>query len=487
MGSERWSLRRVTALLGLVMLIAAAPRLWHIERRGPFVLDEAVFVLEGQWIVSLAQALGKSIELRREEGRTGADVWKLENEIQKFREIRGIPLYYGRPMHSLLVGLTSLAVGFRPWAGALCSAVFSLGCIVLTFLIARRWYSDAVAWVAALLFAVSGYATLYARSALAEMTSNFFLLGSVLAYIYSRERDPERSYPYVIVSGFLWGVAITTHDRWLTMLPLLWVAEMHLWWKVRPVPWGAYVWRALLFHVFLLVPHALFELPYHAALVFARMFDVHLGIQTHWEQVLGNLLRAAKTGGGGFDPMNLLTYPYLMLQFDGPLIPLAYLGGLVFAFRRRQWTDLLLAFWFLYPLAYASLTLARARYASAAFAPGAILGALFLVEWVGPWIARRRAPRWAGTAALALFGAVSLGATAHMIHESRLGYDEAYAFLAKEPTTRHVSTAAMISEVYLGRVAVDPPVDEAEMRARYDEGYRYVVVEPFAYYMKEFV
>lgn len=481
-----------TSMLLLLAIVAAgaALRFSTIVEVEPFLADEAAYVLEARYIYSLLSAARQSIGLKLQEKRTGQDLWKKEREKRRFtEELEGKTPWYGRPGHLYLVGIAMAIAGpEKVYPGALVSAFFGTLCIVLVFVLGKRLYGTGTGLIAASLFALSAVEVLYSRSFLTEEDSLFFFLLAVLCYLSNRKAPSERTWGSLVASGFLMGVSFVVHYRMITYIFALWLMEIPFWLTKDLKGLRYATLRSLVLGAALLIPVALTELPYYAAMLFAHFaLKTILPFATYVEQLVGQFLYLVSTYADspvtGVATVNFLTYPFLLWTLEGAAVTLTLLAGMIGFFvslaKRKGLNECLPAALFLVPWLSCTLFNPRSRYLSGFLPFGIIMAAACLQRL----LQHAFSPRWrlrgwllaAGFAAILARG----GIHALRVAEPKVSYGHAIAFIHDRGARAHLATFPLISQVYSGVKSVPDlwPASEEELREAYAQGHRYLIVD----------
>ena len=485
--------RGAIALLILIVLIGGALRFTGVTQNGPFFIDEADYLLEAKWIYTGVVKTAGSVLRWISAAAGGAEPWELKRELERLRvEVQGHPIFMGRPLHSLLTSLPMFALGYRWWAGALVSACFGTATIAALFFLGRRFYGTGPAFLAAALLALMGYHVLYSRNSFGEANSVFFIVLSMLFYHRSRREDLGKWRRSLGLAGILWGCAIAVNDRWISMLTILWLGEIHLWLGERGMERREKVRRFLWLNGAAFLPLLLFQLPFVLGGVAARVAGGRFTYPSYFSILSKHSLNMQTTGvlkiillvsNPGQALSDLRTYPYLYWKLCGPALCFCLAGGAAAALRRRRLEDWLCLVWIGLPLVYFGLQIYIAqRYASITLPAAALLCAgLFARAREGgggsllwPRGALSRAGVCAAITLLLASGAVHAVRNA----EVRYGYREAAAFL-EEQESRFFCTNEVVLRAYLadeGMVAYSP-ASEPEMREGFERGIRYYMMD----------
>ncbi len=481
----------LTVALGLlIVLLGALIRFEGITSRGPRSFDTGSYILEARWLVSTLQSVRESLRTKILEMQTREDSWRFAEQMRLIRErTRGVEPRYARPGHPLLIAPAIWLVGDTPWVGALVSAVTGTLTLVVVLVIGTRLYGPRAGLMAALTLAVSGYHVLYSTQAWADMNASAAAALALYFYIRSRELLSVRPYARLIPCGLLCGAAFTIHDRFVTVLLVLWLLEACLSRRAPEITRGLRARRIGLLTATFASVLVVFEIPYYAAMIFLRHWGATLPFPTYFEELihhvavgLGRLLVGA-TGLGlgeyGSPYANFLTYPFLLWLFNGPVLTLCMVAGCAVALRARRSSDWILLAWFFLPLIFFSLQFGTmARMALVSLPAGALLAGRAFERLPGE--GSPSGPSRLARAALVVFvAAITVQGvwTSRSIASISCGHEDAISFL-RTRGTRHISTHAPISQVYVGvRNVARPPASTEEMNDLLGEGFRYYLVD----------
>lgn len=474
--------KSLTAGILLALLIVGGFfRFYKLDESGPFVSDECDYYLEAQFLYTGLSSLAKSFELFLKERRTGQDLWKRQEQIEAIREgTKGKSPWRGRLGHIYPIALAMAFVGPDVRIGNYVSAAFGLLVVGMGFLVGRRLYGQAAGLLAAALLSLSGFLTVYSRSALLDVNMSFYLLAAVYAYLRSDDEQSPHPLFWLSLCSLALGVGFLVVYRVLFPLTVLWAFELrralsHR--REKPSRWPARAAALALPMFFLLL---LAEFPYYVGFMVCQLFSVIPPFMTYFQQVLTSIVFVGgfclASTRQAFEAANLFTFPYLYGKLNGPLVTAAFLGGVFFCIKRRKRQDLLIAALFLFDLLVYSLLQPRARYGCFAACLGAVMSAGFLDA------VARRARTAAGRAAAGLLLVLLLAEGA--LHAWRAilpppGYPKALAYMASHKGPKHISSYPAASQAYGGVENVWPgwPETEAELRTLYEQGYRYVLLD----------
>ncbi len=490
---KRFHVLALYGLLALAVLYGGVLRFHQVTDREPFICDEADYIGEALFLKSGFCALKDSVRLFLEEKRSGQDLWKKQEQMEALKgALKGHPPVLARPGHVIFI---ALAMGFveDPIAAApTASALFGTLSILLVFFVGRALYQPWVGVLASILLAVSPYHIWYSRSGFAEADTTFFLLLTVLLYVLGQ----RRSNPWwMALTGLACGTGFVVHHRFVLFLAVLWFLEAFVaFTKQGPGP-REQLKRFFILNVAFALPILSIEAVYYVALVAFQAAGKVMPCPTYFTQLLlvsayiryNNLIPYSHF----FEWRNFLTYPYLLWIVEGPLFFLLFLGGAVSLLKKRGFAELIIGILLLGPILFYSNMNANARFISIVTPFFALAAGLFFVEAV-QWSARKN-ESWTRVAALltAVLILVQAGIGLHKTREllqEKVGYRETYDWIkeASEGDPRAISSYPHFAQLYLGKDAsAKMPVSEEELRERYEEGHRYVVLVDFLlHYLK---
>jgi len=137
--------------------------------------------------------------------------------LQFFQVVDGGPLVAGSevythhpPLVPLLVWLGFAATGTSgEWVARLVPITFSLGTLVLLFLLVRRLWGERVALLASFFYALLPYATYFANDVCYETGTQFFFL--LVVYFYIRYMESQSPWPFVAMCA---GLVLGALNDW---------------------------------------------------------------------------------------------------------------------------------------------------------------------------------------------------------------------------------------------------------------------------------
>lgn len=497
---------RIASLAALVAILAlgASIRFSGIQERGPAFFDEGIYTLEGRWIYTASQGLCSALQRKIEETRARENLYTFEDEARRFREgVEGQPPSWGRPAFSLLTALCMGLIGPELFATHLVSAFFGTLAILAVFLLAREMFDPVTALLAALLLALSGYHLIYSTNGLADGSAMCVAIFAFHFYYRSRQPEPSRlNLRSLALSGLLCGVSFTVHDRFLYALLVMCIYEgLDLLLGSRPR--SSTLKRCLVLGPAFFVPLVLFEIPYYLGMVFLRRFDQALPFKTYFEELAThhvlNLLdafafsrldlsRFPEIAEAGSRLYNFLTYPYLILRFDGPVLCLLLLAGLVLATRRRSPADRLLLLWFFIPISLFSVSLVSSSRYALVFLPAVMMLAarafVPLLERLQNMPVLRKIPAPISAILFVILISLSGWLASGEIRSMRCNYEGPADFF-RAHGEKHISLQYPVSRAYFGvENVMEPPETIEELRDLYEKGYRYFLVDYRKFFLK---
>lgn len=496
----------ISALI-LILLLGAYLRFDGIDKRGPSFFDDGVYTLEGKWIYSFAGLLIDELQRKYQETRLKQDLVTFEDAARRIgSNLEGQPPVWGRPGFSLLTALCMILVGRdRPEATNVVSAVCGTLSILGVFFLARAMFNNRIALMAALLTALSGYHLVYSVTGLADGPAMCFGVCAMYFY-YTASRasstERERKGLSLPLAGFVCGIAFTIHDRFLYLLLVIFCSEaVESVLKRNPV--GPSLRRLAVITVAFSIPPLLCEFPYYLGMVVLRHFQHVLPFRTYFEELFSHHIfnfldvfsfslvdvnRYPVLREAGSHLLNFFTYPYLFWKLDGPVFCTMVLCGIGVSLAQRRFEDRLLGLWLFVPCVLFSLGLVTSVRYALVFMPAATILAARSISLcprvfsndTKKAVLLRRSSTVVGLLAVAASGWYA----SRDIRAIHCSYDEPVAFL-RNHGIKHISSQYPVTRAYLGVSSVrEPPSSLEELKAAYEEGYRYYVIDYRKFFMK---
>lgn len=375
------------------------------------------------------------------------------------------PLFLDKAI-STLTGTT--AYGNVHLAGRVVSAMADTGTVMLTGLIARRFFGRMAGLLASLFLAFTALSIQSAHFYTVDAISVFFALGAF--YTLLRATD-DRSYRWFVLAGVMMGLAGASKPNFLISLAFLGlpVAE-----QIRRRGWGSLIPQKVFgFSLLLAVPLAFFVAfwtfrifqPY--AFTGPGFFDIRLNPQwlndlKYWQQAQQGLIDVkSSVQWVGRTPVVYILQNMIQWGMGVPLgivSLVALLWGsvqLVRAARWPSWWMLGMAGWSLAQIALYGLNQAQAqRYLIMVYPFLIVLAAGWLVELSRrapslPWL--RSLPRWANPGVILTVITVAY----------TMFYGTAFATLYTRPLSRMEASAWIFDNIPPGSVTTAEYWDDA--------------------------
>ncbi len=267
--------------------------------------------------------------------------------------LRGIGSSVGFPNFPMSVWLYALPLFIwkHPYAATLFVGALNTAAVYLGYRITRRYWGEAAALTAALMFAVSPWAVIYSRKIWAQDLLPLFVLGyigSALAAFVDKRRW------FLLLHLVLLGVIVQIHLSGAALVVLTALLFVIYWrtvlaaWKEVALGGGLALLMAAPFGVWL-ATHASGSGTNVAGSVLARSFEIGADALRYSWMVLCGFDIHSLAGPNAFQDY-LSTVPNIdIVRWLWGLLALV---GLVIALRRRQPTDLILVLWLVVPVLF---------------------------------------------------------------------------------------------------------------------------------------
>lgn len=329
-------------------MVSVFLRFYRITDRGLMYHDEAHYLLSSRFYVQIGTWVWQNGQALAVGTKTLAD---LKEHVLELERVGGTMLQYGRPLHYLLIAITSFFVGFTDWTSLVLSATLGVLTIALVFLVGTRFYDRSTGLLAAAILAVSPYHICYSRAGLSQLISAFLALLGIYLY-YLSQRPGHHGSRFLVLSGLVVGFAFTSHYN-LFWEPAVLVGYELLTLKTHGI--RKIVSRLGLLSVAMLLPLLLFQVPFQIVSWVIRRSDVvvTMGFKTYFEQIYTGFTWKGY-GEHLFDPTNPLFYVQLFWTLEGPIIFSLLALGLVMlgrsVLRHRSLVDIIMLSQFLVPI-----------------------------------------------------------------------------------------------------------------------------------------
>ncbi|HAV43301.1 TPA: hypothetical protein DCX15_04725 [bacterium] len=457
MKNKRTLSRKSIALL-VILIIAGSLRLYRLNERGLILFDEAHYLLEARWFLSLLSCLP---------GLSRWTEWALG--VKKFNFMLITPSCVAKPGFGLLLASFSLIVGLRDYTSLLFSAITSLFIILLVYLAGRRFFGEMIGLSSSLFLLVMPYFLYYSRSGLPEIGFMVFFYAGVFLYLESLRRDSALNW-MLPVSGLLLGYSFTCSYKWFLFLPIFLGVEV--WFSLKRDTLSLKLRRLSLFLLSLLLPSLLFE----------ALYSLFSWTPTYFEQLLehGKIVPPSEY----FATEDIFICGYYLLKLVGA-IGLLFLGvGLVSLFKGRSCEGVLLSVILLTTLLLFGImnSLRVPRALSGTLPAMALIMGQGLTSLINLPFKNRI---WRlSIIVLVLLHFLHSGIVDLDILRFKSGYKEAISYLASQKGLGYITTTN-ISELYPGPRALycytnlSPSLEQAleELRILHKRGFRFFLVD----------
>jgi len=443
--------RRCTYLaLILIVGLSAYVRFVGLRRQGIIFYDEAAQLMEARFLrrcVFAFAAAGGAVA-----------------HTQRLTAIpSGVPLQYGKPVHTAILAAAQATLGDCDWAGQAASAALGTATVLLCFWLASGLYGTRAGLAAALLLGLSGYHVMYSRQALAEADSVSFFVLAVCLYLGASGRGRNARARLVCV-GLCVGLSYAANYRWFFAPVLFWSYEI-----LSP---RRSLRRFLLLSLGMALPLIAIETLFSFNRALIMQTGANVPCQTYFQQIW-HLNFRHPTSAKGFNLSGLPTYVYLIARLNGPMGLVALCAGLIaIAVRCRRGDGLVLSQFGVPFLFFTFHIFKYARFLSIGLPALAILSARGIVGM------SNRRPRLG----LVLLAATAFGQLLPLsdIVRLRSGYPAAVAYMKTRGIQKCFSTEGPILQYYLGVVnAQEPPGTARELLAEAKrEDFEFILLGP---------
>ncbi len=380
----------------------------------------------------------------------------------------GYPVFLQKPIHVLLLTLSSFAFGLHVWVVFAHSILYGVATVAMTLWLGRRMFGDIAGVVAGLWVCLEPYHVHYSRLGLHETDSMFLFLAGTALWYASIHHDRKI---LLFGSGVILMCAMGSSYRLLPMCLMIGAFELA---------------RSLRTQPFLSTIRRTGWMAGGAAMAFLWI-DVAYRLAFNpdylWSET-GSYIQLLKkkfiSSESSFDLMAPDFYLTMFHQFDGwiPLIILftAVCWTLVRGGLERWLTGSL----FLVPFIILSLTTTRLARAQSIILPwGALAVGVLFQDWIRSEMITCKARKLKFAIGLGILIIVSMAAKWIPIYQLTSGYPAVIEFLKKQDASFHLSTMKPVYASYLGRHAVADPgktLEELQEQVR-QTGVRYLSVD----------
>jgi len=261
---------QVVALLAVIVIVGAVPRVYRIHVQGAESHDEAYLTLESVFIGNvISVATRRLVGAGRTESLTVGDISDL-----------GVQPSYAKPLFNAAV-LLFLVLGVAPqYVSPIVAAFWGVLTIPMMFALGKRLWGNKGGLLAAAVISFSGYHAFSSRIGTAESTAMFLLALALYAYFASWE-DAKRSAMRLLVVGAALSLPVLANYKTvLTVGVFVLVAEACRAIRNRRFAYREYAW---LVAGFLLVPVSI-ELAYRIGIYAMHASGSTITQATFWQQ-----------------------------------------------------------------------------------------------------------------------------------------------------------------------------------------------------------
>ena len=293
--------------------------------------------------------------------------------------------WYSKPcwLHSGLLALPMIVAGRNASAALSVNLVFSLGVIVLIYLLGRRFYGTAGGLAAALFLAVSHYWLVYSRSFFAEVDAVFFVVLSFLLILQACNR--RRPAVWIGAAGVAAALAVLCHYRLLFIVAPLGISVLMVAGNLRRI-----FWYGLLFGIAFMGVLAGVDL-------ILRISGNLLGSGVPFSGLFGALAERYMPAGDsatvqtGWQPGNFLDYIRHIIRWQGIVCSVLVLPGICYLFKQRRTAGIALSAMLVLPLLVLTLQIWVVARAASVIVPFVCLAGGGGIAWIYLECNRRQA------------------------------------------------------------------------------------------------
>lgn len=460
--------RVLSLLLLLPCVMGVTLRLADITSTAISNLDEGGYMMEGKKLLRVGQASLAGLAMMRENVRAGF-LDPTEEQKGRLREIAGDgwELSYGKPLHSLAIGIGLAVCGPEPWVGNLIGALAGSLTLLVLGLWAARLGGVRYALIAAGFLGAEYFHLHYSRSSFSEALSSLLYLATVYQ-VDEILRSESASFRRRFFTGCLLGLCFLASYR---ALPVL-VLSVPLMALVR----GSFRQLKMSMPALLLgfvVPICCLEFLYLGYFHLSGAFGVLLVRVGPVTSIVRQLL----FGGGAGEKVLLgsLSYPVETFRMMNGMIPLLIvMGGAACAWwappARRASSRMVLALLLPTALVGCFVSTPQARFFSFALPLAAVLAAELFEA-----VLARLEGCWPGLQVVAVILVTCLfcllGLRNHHLLPPRSGYVEVSERIRSDGPGKVLCTNSPILAYFLGRSTVldrfaDEDLDPEALAAR---------------------
>jgi len=256
---KTYNQKKFYGLLTFIILVAAVIRLFQIKNKGLCFWDEGIFYMGCKFF-----RWRSSILLHQMLNHLG-----FSYEIPNPGNFPGYPVFLQKPVHIVLLSISSVIGGMNVLIGVYHSIFYGLVSIFLTGILGKKLFNQSTGIIAAAWLALEPYHIHYSRLGLHETDSMVLLL---LAVIFWLNNHLGRKF-FIFLSGFLLMASLGASYRifpFLGIIPLwdIYLNRKDLWSNIYLKRASIFIFACLimfscinLLYYFAFYPHYLWSQP----------------------------------------------------------------------------------------------------------------------------------------------------------------------------------------------------------------------------------
>jgi len=460
--------KRCIVVLLLILILAAIPRFYNLHKQGFLSWDEGMYMNEALFYQSVISHIPEMI--------SGFMRGSIDSEFL-IHNLNGWPPSSAKPLHSLLIYLFSIPIGMDVFAAKCMSVVFSLACIVMTFLLIRRYFTSDIAILTALFIALSGYHIYVSRLGVPETNSTFFYL--LALYLIERFKKSDTNLPF-FVAGLSLGICFAINYRSIIIVPIMYMALLYELMKHRKqnilIHSKRIIYAVMGFAVIPVACHLPY-MPLHLLDDFSISFrHIDQNIFTYFDQLCFYLLFQSNAGSYHIHDL----YIRFFCDLNGVMMSSLALVGFCILFKNIRMTNIVCILSGLIPFILLSIKSRgnSIRYISIVLPFLSIYSAVAVNYLIG-LIRSKRIYARISVGFFVLILCVSTAKSALPFINLNSGYFEAANVLRSQGGEQNLSTNNAYFEFYFGRnIAEQIPDTLEEIESLLDTGiYKFVVID----------
>jgi len=465
--------RTVIIAFFAILIVACILRFYNLKEQGFLFWDEGMYMNEAVFYRDAVTNIPFFISQALRDTISFSDI---------LERIHGWPPSTPKPMHGFIISLFSYVIGMGAYTGKFVAAFFGILCIIALFVLLRMLFGNVTALCAVFLLTFSGYHVFLSRICTPETNSAFFLLMGWIFYWKSTARNltQKRAWVFLLLCGLSLGLSITTCYRWIVVIPILWLCEMHTLFFSQEVLKKDVIKRLVILTLSFFAVLGVCEIasiPLYFRSDFAYSFGHDPGMSNSY---LGQLFCCLSTQGKHGMMLWHTFYWDLFLHFHGFLITALAIFGCIALLASRSKKGILIVFPLVVLVGLLSMKTRgnMIRYCSLSvpfFCAAAAYGFTIIVQC----IKRHKIiliMTIIGTSIIFVNHAIP--AALPFVFE-KSGYEEMKQYLVENDGAAHLSTSNAFSEFFFGRNVADqvPHSMDALQKTLTKGNYKYVVLD----------